>query len=429
MSQFNTIEQISDQSLIDFHNELNILKTSDTHLNKNFENPVLGYKTSDTVNVDLPLNYLVHQGPIISSYDAIIERVFPVVISQDRNTNLSMSLLDKTLNARDYEHYVKPMAMNHANFAENWFGTLVGQSINFFVGTAGAKIASLEPLAQARALSSLLGIPSPMFCCLEENNYSTLIQSPILSNNFDMPMSKSINRYYSAGNFYNFDTYHSINAYRHIAGIGDSTQAPSAGFVPAGTVGAYVDNGNIITIKGLGATDAGTFLKGDKITISGVYSVNPKNLQSTGKLMQFCITQDALQCVGGVTTITVSPSIVSDLVNTVPIPSPYKNVTNPISVDSVVTLVSANQGVGSSTKVSYGVSFVYNPQALIFVCPPLVEPRIPKEMYGRSIDPDTNISLLMTDFYIQEQRMNTTRMDMIFGGYVYAPLVIAILGY
>jgi hypothetical protein len=73
------------------------------------------------------------------------------------------------------------------------------------------------------------------------------------------------------------------------------------------TAAYAVEGGATIPIDGFsGATQ--TVAEGDVFTVAGVYSVNPKTKQSTGKLQQFVVTADAT-AVGSEVDLSVSPSM------------------------------------------------------------------------------------------------------------------------
>lgn len=421
-NSFNTLEQIGEEVLLDLESNLNITKTSNTRYQQNFTNSVNGWKTHSTVKVGLPLNYLVHAGPTISSFDDLTERTIDLTIDQDYNTNCELTLREQTLDSHDYDFYLKPMATNLANHVETWFGDLVGESLYHTVGTAGSTISATQTIADARVKASQLGVPADMLC-LDEANYGSLLNISNLQNNNDAAMSRNINMNYSLGRFYNFDMYHSINTRKQTAGVGDGSSTQANGEVAAGLVdvASPVTSGSTIHIDGL--TDATTaFKKGDKITVAGVYSVHGKSLVSTGNLMQFTVTADVTLSGATEADVFVSPAIVSSAT------SPYKNVSNSIVDGSAITLKSANTGAGSTVLVPYSISFCYDPRALIFAAPPLVKPSGGGVDSARAMDPDTKLSILLQTGTSIGSRSDQTRADIIYGAHIYAPMVIGILG-
>lgn len=421
-NSFNTLQQVADEHTLDFISDLNIVKTSNTRYQKNFTESVNGWKTHSTVEIALPINYIVHAGPSISSYDDINERTINLTLDQDYNVNCAITLREQTLDSHDYNFYVKPMAENLANHVENWYGDLVGESLYHTVGTAGSTISSIQTLADVNTKAAELGISANLLC-LDENNYGSFIGQTNIQNNNDVSLSRGINKRYQLGSLYNLDIYHSINTRKQTAGVGDGTSTPANGEVAAGAVdeGSPITSGSVIHIDGL--TDTTTpFKKGDKITVAGVYSVHGKSLASTGKLMQFTVTADVTLSGATEADVSVSPAIVSSAT------SPYKNVSNSIADGSAITLATANTGAGSSVLVPYSISFCYDPRALIFAAPPLVKPTGGGVVSGRGMNPDTKISTLIQTGYSIDDRKDKTRDDIIYGGRIYAPMVIGVLG-
>ena len=57
--------------------------------------------------------------------------------------------------------------------------------------------------------------------------------------------------------------------------------------------------------------NAKTYLKGDVFTIAGSNAVDPQSRQSTGRLRQFVVTEDAVSSAGGAVTLKIYPAITS----------------------------------------------------------------------------------------------------------------------
>ena len=102
-------------------------------------------------------------------------------------------------------------------------------------------------------------------------------------------------------------------------------------------------------------TGVGTFLKGDIITIAGVFAVHPQTKQSLGYLKQFVITEDAA---GGTDTLSIYPAIVAT--------GSEQNVSNVPGNGEAVTIL----GTASDT---YGINLAFRPEAFQFVTVDLPE--------------------------------------------------------
>ncbi len=75
-----------------------------------------------------------------------------------------------------------------------------------------------------------------------------------------------------------------------------------------GTISGANQTGSNLAITGAG--NAKTFVVGDSFTIANVFSVNPENQQSTGKLQQFTVTANATMNANGANTLSITPAIV-----------------------------------------------------------------------------------------------------------------------
>ena len=244
-----------------------------------------------------------------------------------------------------------------------------------------------------------------------------------MQNSFVESINKDITKRYMAGVLAGMELMHTFFVPPHEAGIGDVTATPANGYVAAGTVKTNVANGaNTITITGLG-TETGVFLEGDKIKIPAFYSVNPieTDLQS-GEPIQFTVLADA-NSVSGDVTISVSPTVIHDATD------PYQNVNAQITATSPVFVASANTGVGSTGKVKYKTNVAFHKDAIQFAAPPLVIPNsvVPRAA-GRSVDPETGISIRLVEFYDGINDKTVTRMDILFGILINAELATGYLG-
>ena len=89
------------------------------------------------------------------------------------------------------------------------------------------------------------------------------------------------------------------------------TTGTRANGAAANLINGVPDSGDTeIAINGSG--NALTFLKGDVFTVAGVYAVDPQSRQSTGRLRQFVVTEDAVSTAGGVVAaLKIYPAMTS----------------------------------------------------------------------------------------------------------------------
>jgi hypothetical protein len=424
-----TMQEVAEDLLIDFENNLLVTATTE----RGYEDDITNAHTDTggTVKVRKPVRYNVGTGAVITGTTSTVEKDVDLTVDQRRFVEANFTTQDLTLYAKDQfrKRFITPMAVRLANEVDTYVADQMGLNINFFTGTAGVAPAAYSDAALTSALMNKLGIRmNDRWLGFGEDSYASLISAGTLQNSFDMQLTRDINRDAQLGKIANFQSYHTLFTRQQIAGVGDSSATPTAGFVSAGNVKTTVTSGTAIVVENLQAADTGTFLEGDKIKIAGVFSVNPITLQSTGELMQFTVTADAaITSGGGEVTIAVSPSIISSATD------PYRNISNtsgiPGGAASAISLASANTGVGSTVSVPYEINMAYVPEACLFAAPPLAMPRsVAGDATGRAVDPDTKVSIRLIEDYDVINDKVITRADILFGTTVLNDRIVGLLG-
>jgi hypothetical protein len=421
--------KVSEDILIDFQNELNITATAW----KDYEKDMTGqsWDTGGTVKVPLPVNYLVGDGAVITGTTSTVENQETLTITFRKHVENNFTTKELTLDAdkKFRKRFITPMATNLANQVDISVAEALRSAIYNHVGTAGTLPNSYKGAAQASTSLNKLGVRmQDRWMGFGEDSYLEIISAGSLQNSQDVNLTRDINRKYMLGQIANMKTYHSIYSPVQIAGVGDSSAAPTGGAVAAGNVKTTVTSGTAIVVENLQATDDGTFLEGDKITIAGVYKVNPKSLVATNELMQFVVTADAAQTsAGGEVTISVSPSIISSAT------SAYRNISNTAGIQggagSTISLATANTDVGSTVTNPYQINFAYVPEAILFAAPPLSMPEpVPGQFKGRAIDPETGVSIrTIADYDITNDKV-IWRTDIQYAIKINADRIVSVLG-
>jgi hypothetical protein len=162
--------------------------------------------------------------------------------------------------------------------------------------------------------------------------------------------------------------------------------------------------GSTININGWGS-GATALVKGDIITIAGVYSVNPENYKSTGRLQQFVITADTSDSSGATATLPISPSIITS--------GPLQTVSASPANDAVVTYWAMTAGGSQAATVS-PTGLIFHPEAFAGVTADLALPaggakarRIQSKLRG--------VALRMAETWDVQTDQNITRIDTIVG--------------
>jgi hypothetical protein len=151
--------------------------------------------------------------------------------------------------------------------------------------------------------------------------------------------------------------------------------------------------GSNITVVGLG----GTITKGTKITLPGVFAVNPQNRQSTGVLMQFTITADVA---AAAVTLPISPAIVTT--------GPFQNVTASPTNGAAFTIFGTASG-------SYAANVAYHKDAFTLAMVPMYAPPSGKGVIDVAQESYKGMNLKVTEFYDGVNDNYIIRLDVLFG--------------
>lgn len=422
---FTTMQDVTDEALIEFHNNLGIVKSA----NKQYEPKFLDghWDKGATLDVRKPNKHIVSDGAVISSIPDTEERTVPLVLNFRKKVAMDFTTADLTHYARVQfkERFIDPAILQLANEVEFVVANELAKKVYNHTGQAGTPPASYSDLTKVKAFLNKMGIPEDHYFAMQEDNYASLISNANLQNSFLTPLNQGITRKYMAGALSAMDIMHSIFPPPQIAGVGDSTATQSNGYVAAGTVQTTVASGaTTIAITGLGASETGVFLEGDKIYIEGFYSVNPiRPAIQTGEPIQFTVTADIDSDASGNAVVPISPIVISDTA------SSYRNVNAQITAGANVFLASSNTGVGGTGKVPYKINVAYHKDAIQFAAPPLVMPKdVNVKAAARAIDPDTGISIRIIEKYDVLNDVSITRLDILFGVLINAEYAIAYLG-
>jgi hypothetical protein len=164
--------------------------------------------------------------------------------------------------------------------------------------------------------------------------------------------------------------------------------------VVAGTnIAGAGQTGSSITVVALG----GTITKGTKITLPGVFAVNPQSRVSTGVAAQFTVTADVL---GGATVIPISPAIVPT--------GAFQNVTaSPTTGQPFV--------IFGTVSASYNASFAMHEDALTLACVPMWAPAGGKGVIDVATESYKGFNVKVTEFYDGINDNSIMRIDVLFG--------------
>jgi hypothetical protein len=193
--------------------------------------------------------------------------------------------------------------------------------------------------------------------------------------------------------------YQDQNIYTHVTGSFASSTP---------VVSSANQTGSSVTTSGW-ASGASTLNKGDVLTFSGVYEVNPQNYASTGKLQQFVVTATTSDTTGSM-TIPISPPIITDGNLQTVSNSPANNA--PIVV--LGSTLTASVATGTMAAQSSPQSLLFHPEAFVLAMADL-DAELPGAEVTRVADNELNVSLRYVRQYHIGTDQKMARIDCLYG--------------
>lgn len=373
-------------------------------LNREYDDQYIisGAHVGSTVQARLPQRFTVTSGQAYQAQN-LYDQTVPVTLTDQLNVGFGWSSAQATTDLDDIRsRYVQPAAEALANKVDaNAFNTLY-PSVYSSVGVPGTTPSTALTYLQAGVKMTDLATPMDgRVACLDPLAMATLANS--VSTLFN-PAAK-ISEAYSKGEFG-----------RDQLGVAGWYQTQNRATHTTGTFTACTpqvkgasQTGSTIDIDGW-ASGATTLKKGDIFTIAGVYSVNPLNYVSTGRLQQFVVTSDTSDVTGETATLPISPSIITSGALQTVSASPADN--------AAVTVWSANPVNGTLATTLSPQSLMFHPDFATFVMADLAMPNGgAKATFVRS--KEWALSIRYVEQYQSLTDQNLNRLDVLVGA---APL-------
>jgi len=393
---FSTTELVANLALAKFVNNNSLVMTANRAYEGDFK--MESYKIGDSINIRRQNHFTVGDGRVGSVQD-VIEETETLVIDHQYHTLIEYSSRELTLEIdsaleRFSERYVDPAVQEIIHRMETDISAQGVTELNFASGSTTAPVNSFASvdLAGAKMLEQAMPILENGYMALSVRDASALKAS--LQNNFNDTLNDDISFRSRLGRLSYFDIFQNQAIPRHLTGSNAGT----------GAVNGEVSSGNTIVLDGFTPTSTGVIRAGDLLSFVGTNSVNPVGRADTGQLMQFVALTDVDADGSGEATVTVSPSIISDLGN------PRRNVTAPIANNATLII----EGVVSpGTPVTYNVNFAYAARGLDIAVPPLEKLDIP-ESYVKT-DEDAMVSIRVNKQGDILNDVNVLRLDVLCG--------------
>lgn len=264
-----------------------------------------------TVQVKQPPRYTAADGPAISSLQPTNMGLESFSVDKWKTVPMELSGEEMTFNSsKDLdiwaERNIKPAIAPIVSAVEDAIFSLYSSVANI-VGTAGTGPTTQDVIGQAMESLSIFETPQDMrVCCLSPTGARKFISGTTVFNNSggafnpQMQLGEQFMSGTMMGRVAGFDMIESNKVVAHTVGTLAGSPKVNAG------AGNFV-TGSTLPIDG--STTTNTLKKGDVITISTLYSVNPITKRSTGVLRRFVVTED-FTASGGAGNVSISPAII-----------------------------------------------------------------------------------------------------------------------
>jgi len=414
-----TVDQVVAERVLDrLQARFVFVKASDTRYEANFNNDG-SVDQGEGVKYQLPnkVNTVSDAGYAAASGD-ITERTALMTINMSTNAKWAPTVRERQFNIKHQKEVRIDDAIHEALASDieldsSW---QLFKNTYLFTGTAGVTPTTFKALSDLDALMGDMGIINlgERFLALSYSTASSIGFSAFPIN--DVPLSRNFSRNVVIPNgTTNFDQVLKSSAVvRHVAGVGLNSATPTAGLVACGTVKTNVANGaNQLTLTTLGATVSDVLRTGDKLVIPSLNYLNPVFRNSTKYPLSISVVDGsnptplpwptAPQEIrysyasdgSGDLVVTFSEALYYDPTD------PYRNISGQITAGMAVYLVTANTGVGSTTKIPYEANVGFNTSALMIAAPPLpkADPNdivtfLPQLQLGMTVFQDKDITTL-----------------------------------
>jgi hypothetical protein len=346
-----------------------------------------GYSPGLTINIKKPPRYTYRAGRVAVP-QGTVETTIPLTLQQG-GCDLNFTGAERTLSIQQMEKKIQAAMATVANEIDRQGLNLARTATFNCIGTPGT-----APTTQALALAAVtqinqrldeMGAPrdkNRSFIMNPALNAATIQGFAGLFNSSDT-LSKQFKKGLmvdSLGLAYAMDQ----NVDTHVNG----TQA-----VAGTNVNGANQTGANITVVGLG----GTITKGTKITLPGVFAVNPQSRTSTGTLAQFTVTADVA---AAATVLPVSPALVTS--------GAFQNVTASPTSGAPFVIFGTASG-------SFSASVGFHEDAFTLAMVPMYAPAEKKGVIDVAQETYKGFTIKATEFYDGINDNYFIRLDVLFG--------------
>lgn len=345
-----------------------------------------GYSPGQTINIKRPPRYTYRAGRVAVP-QATVESTIPLTLQQG-GCDISFTTQERTISLQGLEKKVTAAMVTVINEIDRQGLDLARTAAFNTIGTPGT-----APNTQALAIAAITALNQRLDeMGAPRDKQRALVMNPALNGAIVTGMAGMFNgqdkltRQFGSGMMVD-----SLGlAYSMDQNVATQTNGTQ---VVAGTnISGANQTGAAVTVIATG----GTISKGTKITLPGVFAVNPQSRQSTGTLAQFTVTADLLT---GATSIPISPSIV--------VTGAFQNVTASPTTGSPFVIF-------GTVSAGYSTSVAFHQDAFTLAMVPMAMPPSGVGAKATQMSQD-GLTVKVTEFYDGVNDNLLMRLDVLFG--------------
>jgi hypothetical protein len=346
-----------------------------------------GYSPGQTINIKKPPRYMYRAGRVAVP-QATVETTVPLTLQQG-GADLNFNGLERTLSLQEMQKKIRAAMATVANEVDRQGLDLARLATFNILGTPGT-----PPTTQALALAAATDMNARLDnMAAPRDKMRSLVTNPRLNGAMIQGFaglfnnSKTLSDQYQSGLLVDaLGLAYAMD--QNIAIHTNGTQ------VVAGTnISGANQIGAAINVVALG----GTITRGSKVTLPGVFAVNPQSRQSTGELAQFTITADVA---AAATVLPISPAIV--------VSGAFQNVTASPTNGAAFTIFGTVSG-------AYTANVAYHKDAFTLAMVPMYAPPGGKGVIDVATESYKGMNIKVTEFYDGVNDNYIIRLDVLFG--------------
>jgi len=396
---FENMDIIAKEALVIAKNNMVIMEKVDRQHSDDFTND-----TGDTIRIRKRVRYEAVDGAdVTGQIRDIIEGSTTLTLDQFKSVPVEIGSKEMTLEVDDFNRIVtEPAMVELVQQVETSLAELY-KEVYWFTGTPGTTPSTYKDINRMREVLTKAGVPAGDRCAFYEPGAISELGDG-LKGVFPTEIARRAIENSTIGRYAMFDVIESVSLVNHTVGNYSGTPVVAG----AGQEVTYDATRNSYTqtlnTSGWTVSVAGLLNEGDVFTLADVYSVNPKTRQSTGDLQTFVVRADAASDAGGLSTLTISPAIITEGANqTVQIGDGSSTV---LPDATAIAVISGTAGA------QYPQNLGLHRNAFTLAFANLVEPQGGARSARETMD---GISVRVTYGYDSLRDKNVIRYDVLYG--------------